>query len=551
MRLARMGAAFPTRLSFMRGLIRHMHRERWRVEATRFDLDDDGYGTAVYTVTTPYRRYSLIGFSHRLEPERRTDRVIAEAWDATFSLFDGVPAEADVLRLAAEAPRQEAGRYLASELVLSRANKSVRLFDHVVDNLAQGRQPAPAFLRSTGYLMRTTAVYGNGKFGMSDRIRYAGRPELAGPFRAELLCVYLIRCFAFDLVEHLARRRNPEGYARLDPRLKRHLGIGNATGLGMAPFLVSHPVLIHRWFHARETALARVRALRNVAEAGVARFRTLLHRARRHAAEWRVEDAIQTGRIARLHDDLRAIDGWTGDTAALLAREAPWDWLYRRAAEGCSLEGQELLVSLLLEPCGSIVDELAEGLEVDGEERLDPAMTAAEMRGLIERHYGWALAYDFSRTEASHYFWYYSEEKIEPRRGERRSEPGADREMPIAVARDVGRLAAALDTAAGDEPVASFLARHAELRHVARRVQIGARHPYAEVRDNLIGIGCRPIDLLRGKLACFGASKFDPKSDLWTRITLYQGAPTPDRLHDPDADDWCFPVFPEAACTSR
>ena len=551
MRPERMGAAFPTRLSFMRSLIRLMHRERWRIETARFDLDDEGYGTVVHTVATPHRRYSLIGCSHHLEPERRTDRVIAEAWDATFSLFDGIPAEAEVRRLAAETPRQEAGRYLASELVLSRANKSVRLFTHVVDSLAQGRQPEPALLGSIGYLMRTTAVYGNGKFGMSDRTRYADRPELAGPFRAELLSVYLIRCFTFDLVEHLARRRNPRRAVRLDPKLKRWLGVGNATGLGMAPFLVSHPVLIHRWFSARETALARVRALRNVPVADVERFRALLHRARRHVGEWRVEDATQTARIAALEEDLRAIDDWTGDPPALPERGAFWDRLYRRAAETCSLEGQELLVSLLLEPNAPIVDELAEGLEVDDDERFDPSMTTARMRSLIERHYDWALSHDFSRPEANHYFWYYSEEKIEPRRGERCSEPGADKEMPIAVARDVSRLATALETANGDESLAAFLARHPELRHVARRVRIGARYPYAEVRGNLIDVGCRPIDLLRGKLACFGASKFDPKSDLWTRITLYQGAPLPDQLEDPEADDWCFPVFPAAACTSR
>ena len=276
MRLDRMGAAFPTRLSFMRSLTRRMGRERWRIAATRFDLDDDGYGTVVYRATTPRREYSLIGFSHRMDPERRTDRVIADAWDATFSLFDGAPGEADLRRLRAQTPRQEAGRYLASELVLSRANKSVRMFEHVVGRLASGRQPDPALLRSIGYLMRTTAVYGNGKFGMSDRARYAGRAELAGPFRAELLCVYLIRCFTFDLAEHMARRRNPEGFVRLDPELKRYLGVGNATGLGMAPFLVSHPTLIHRWFHARETALARIRARRRASSAELRRFRELL-----------------------------------------------------------------------------------------------------------------------------------------------------------------------------------------------------------------------------------------------------------------------------------
>ena len=40
--------------------------------------------------------------------------------------------------------------------------------------------------------------------------------------------------------------------------LRRYLGIGNATGLGMAPFLVSHPKLINAWMTARETAIARV-----------------------------------------------------------------------------------------------------------------------------------------------------------------------------------------------------------------------------------------------------------------------------------------------------
>jgi hypothetical protein len=62
MRLARMGASFPTRISFMRRLIRRMHRERWRKERTRFNLDDQGYGTALYVVTTPERCYSLVCF---------------------------------------------------------------------------------------------------------------------------------------------------------------------------------------------------------------------------------------------------------------------------------------------------------------------------------------------------------------------------------------------------------------------------------------------------------------------------------------------------------
>jgi hypothetical protein len=74
------------------------------------------------------------------------------------------------------------------------------------------------------------------------------------------------------------------------------------------------------------------------------------------------------------------------------------------------------------------------------------------------------------------------------------------------------------------------------------RVACAARYPYGEIRDNLIGEDCLPIDMLRCKLAFFGASKFDPKSDRWTRITLCQGAPLFDELQD-RADDWWLPVF--------
>ena len=144
MRLQRMGASFQTRLSFMRQLIRRMRSERWRFERLRFDLDARGYGTAVYAARGPQRTYSLIAYTHEIRPEQRTDRVIAEAWDATFSFFDGVPDDADIERLRANTPGQENGRFRSSELTLARANKSMRLFEHVVESLAAGRQPDAA-----------------------------------------------------------------------------------------------------------------------------------------------------------------------------------------------------------------------------------------------------------------------------------------------------------------------------------------------------------------------------------------------------------------------
>ena len=78
MRLARMGAAFPTRLSFMRSLIRRMAQERWAFERVVWDLDAAGYGRAAWTIRMPSGAVSFAAFSTALAAEERTDRVIAE-----------------------------------------------------------------------------------------------------------------------------------------------------------------------------------------------------------------------------------------------------------------------------------------------------------------------------------------------------------------------------------------------------------------------------------------------------------------------------------------
>jgi len=545
MRLSRMGASFPTRLSFMRSLLRRMHRENWWFEQRRFDLDVQGFGTVVLTAHTPSRAYSLVAFSHDLPPEKRTDRVIAEAWDATFSLYDGIPSDTDIARLAANTPKQEAGRFTPRELVLGRANRSLRLFSHVTERLAAGQQPDIETVAGVGYLMRTTAVYGSGKFGCGDRALIADRPELQGAFQVEMLAVWLFRWFTVMLIEHLARERGGDSAVPLAPEVRGFLGVGNATGLGMAPFLGRHPQLVHAWVTARETALARVRSLPEATDETRAAFQRLLVRARQHVGEWQVDDPQQMVRIAGLHQDLARL---SEAAPGLLDAAAPWDRVWQFGQARLGVEAQELLLSLLLEPHGALVDDLAEQMHVSEHVALDPAMRLSELRRLIAAQQGWvdALALDGPETEAR--FWYYSEEKLEPRLGHRHAEPGGMLEMPLAFARDIRSLVADLEQAEAeavdDTIVAAFLLRHPQHRHTVRRVQSIAGLDYAEVRDNLVADGVRPIDLLRFKLAFFGASKFDPKSDLWTRITLFQGAPQPDELADADPDGWAFAIRP-------
>ena len=530
MRLSRIGSFFPSRLSFMRSTIRRLNAEQATVTRPVWEIDENGYGRAVYSVLMGAHTYSLIAFATPLADEDRSDRVIAEAWDTTYVLFDGVPDTADLDRLEGEAPRQEAGRYTAKELVLSRANKSQRLFNHVIERLRAGQQPDRTLVDKIGYLMRTTAVYGNGKFGIADRDRIADRPGLGGPFQAEMLTVWLIRGFTCDLVEHV-------GGGQIAPDIRCHFGIGNSTGLGMAPFLVTHPILLNAWMLARETAFARVLAA-PVSAASMASFMSLVARATAHVQAWRVDDERQMARIEILRSEIAEL----ATVAQDLLGDGHWPAL-QAWGEDRSVEMQELLVSLMLEPHGELVDGLTDCMATDREPRLDPAMRCDTLKALLEDVFGWALEVDFSEAEETRRFWYVSEEKLEPRLGDRFAEPGADREQPLDIARQAQALNAALSDASGEETTASLLMRRPDLRMVAKRVQSAPYYPYAEIQDNLIGAECLPIDMLRCKLSFFGATKFDPKSDLWTRVTLFQGAPGFDEIRNADADDWSFPVL--------
>ena len=530
MRLERLGAAHPTRLSFLRAMLRRASREQWRFSIPLWDLDAAGHGRALLAIDTPERRYTQVCFSTPLADADRTDRVIATAWDTSYVLYDGEPDSAEIARLEANVPRQEAGRFTPKDLILSRANKSVRLFEHVVERLAEGRQPDPELVESVGYLMRTTAVYGNGKFGIADRDRIAGRPEFAGPFRAEMLSVWLTRAFTVRLAEHVAEQRAPGRAARLDPTMRRALGVGNSTGLGMAPFLVRHPLLVHRWYFARETALARVRALQATTADRVAGFLSALAAMREDVRRWRTEDPVQAPRVAVLADELALVASRAPDLLA--AGDHPWNRLFLFGESELTLEGQEALAALILEPHGDLIDDLAETMDAEEEPswRIDGTVSLGAMAALVDGAYGWTDRFDFAAPEATARFWYVSQEKLEPRLGERADEDGADLEQPLAVARDMAAFRRALAEADPAESLAHFLMRHPDWRHAARRAFIAAGHPYSEVRDNLVSAAMRPVDLLRAKLAFFGASRFDPRSDRWLRISLFAGYPHPDEL---------------------
>lgn len=527
MRLQRMGASHPTRLSFLKVMLRRMISENWRFDRPTWNIDQQGVGCAVYRAIGPVRTYSLVAFSHNIPDHLRSDRVIATAWDATFTLFDGTPTETDLNRLSRNVPYQEAGRVQASELSLSRANRSVRLFRYVVDCLASGQQPDLHEVEDVGYLMRTTAVYGSGKFGAADYRNLRTRPEMAVPFQAEMLSVWLIRQFSVDIVEHMACAQGGASAVKLQPHIKHALGVGNSTGLGMAPFIIRHQTLLNHWVEAREKALVLIRSLQCASPDNRRSLQDAFVQLRSNALKWKTNHPLQQEKLNELREDINKIEErlkiFPGSS------QFPWDELWFWGEQTLTLEGQEALLALLLEPHGELVDPLAASMSADEDVEffIDGEMNVKKLRDILTVSYDWALAIDFSAPGARSHFWYVSAEKLEPRLGQRAYETEAGKEQPLGIAWLASSLYKSLKSWPEEENIARFLLRHPEHRYMVRRAQIADRHPYSEVRDNLTAENLIPIDMLRCKLAFLGAKNFDPKSDKWLRISLFQGAPYP------------------------
>ena len=538
MKLSRLGSFHQSKLSFLRSFLNEF--KDWEYKRDLFNLDKFGYGEAVYSFRKDKRTYSLVCFANEIKDNERSDRVIATKWDAAFTLHDGVPTQKDIDRLKNEVPKQEVGRLSFKELTLSRANKSVRVFNHVVEKLSGGKQPDLELLSKVGYLYRTTAVYGSGKFGLADRFRIKNREEINGPFRLEMMLVYLVRQFTFDQVNHVAHHKNPSKAVKLDKKICKNLGIGNSTGLGMAPFIVNHPTLLNNWVLSREIALKKIREIKTVKKKESDLFIDCIKKSLTNITSWNTDSEYQQIKIKNLLKDIKKFIKFIDkpfDFEDEYSFNKIYLWLENEVCEECI----EYVVSIMMEPYNEITTPLITQMssEEDKYFTIPSSRSLMELRNIIEKQYSNILKINFDKKQNTQNFWFISKNKEEPRLADRFEESGSELEQPLAIARDVKKLYEKLLNTTNISTVAEFLSINPELRHIVRRVFIVEKFPYSEIQDNTIGKNIMPIDMLRLKLSFFGALKFDPRSDKWLRICMFQGAPLPDELKNYD-EQWVY-----------
>lgn len=542
-----------TRVSFARVLARRMIEQRWRIRAERFECDAEGFGHGVYAIEIGAHRLTYVMRSFRWDGVekvgRRSDGALRDMFGA---IFLGVPDEARIARELATFDTRDADRMRTDSDVTgwTPGSRSARFFDHVVDALTAGRQPDPNVLGvGTGYLLRNGGYLGSGRNGTLSFEGYGADHPLRHPFFADLFGLYMVRQVSLDLVDGIARARNPNA-ARLAPDVARFIGIGNSSGQGMCVALQRWPHWVSTWMTVRELALAYAKSRRVDGRVRVERFLDLLARCadyyssvRAQCEDYVVPHATLAANLTTFRDWVREAGGRAGDG------KRQWGELIAHAEARFDAESVEQINALLIETYPEFADAVADYLPIGADRTRDlaPEMSVGRLRALLGARYDWALRADLGHSKARQHFWYHSIDNGEQRRGERIVDPHEEYESFIDHIGLVQRLAAVLTCYPDHTPVAEAVADQPDIAFAASRVQYLAGLPYCEIRGGVADRDFLPAHLIRFFLAALGMECTNPLSIRYVRGVFFPGMPLPAELARGASEDWTFPRVPQLA----
>jgi hypothetical protein len=548
MKPERLAVIQPSRISASHALMAQAIEQRWKITRTRFDIDAKGSGVANYLIEIDGWKFSFPVFAFEPSAHGRTGRIIGRSWDMLGALIEGEISEQDFNKTGEELPKLYEGRATPGTLIWCRSNRSARFFNQAVDALAAGRQPDVGVLAETCYLMRNTGLDGNGTFGTKSFLAYEEDHPLRWSLAAQMLCAYMMRVYAQDLVQHLARLASPNA-CEMTPELRRFLGVGNGSALGLMLFVNNHPRLIERWLWIREEALANAKGLEP--DAALGQCPTLLNLLDR-AIHFREEDRgvyesfissatvaeqlkIVRGEVVRLRERLQAAN-FSGDL--------PFAELCRSLDGRVHDEVLETLHSLLIELVPQIADRLSRNLILDEELVGTPEMPVGRLRELLRSDYPWAFDIDLNAAQRR-YVWYKSATAEEPRRG-----PQDALGDVVNLGLDLPRLITRLDSELALQPTdlstARFLLAHPQHRAIVTRVQALAGTPYHSPHADIMSEDFIPAHITR--LLNVGLHGIDKTRDYLNRNlrgVLFHGAPLPEDLASGNASQhWFYPSEP-------
>jgi hypothetical protein len=308
----------------------------------------------------------------------------------------------------------------------------------------------------------------------------------------------------------------------------------------MAPFIVNHPTLLHNWIYCREKALKEIRSIEEINTEDFKFFKDCFVKSKSCIDMWLTDSQYQIDKINSLKTDIIKFTQHLEKNCSVKIKYL-WNKIYVWSEENLGEECIEYIVSMMMEPYDNIINPLINDMSSEEEKyfHIPGHRKISELKIILENNYKSIIDIDFKEKNSTANFWFISKNKEEPRVANRYEEHGSELEQPLAIARDTKQLYEKVLKAKQSDTVAEFLLNNDDVRHVVRRAFIVDQFPYSEIQDNTIGASLVPIDMLRLKLSFFGAVKFDPKSDKWLRINMYQGAPLPHEMKHSN-DTWVY-----------
>jgi hypothetical protein len=538
-----LSAMQPNRLSASRSFLTKMIREKWRVEREVFELDRRGVGQARYVVTTPEGSITFLAFLREPSDKNRTGRIIGTSWDMIGALLDGIATPEQVRSTEEELPRLYEGRATNNTLVWFRSNQSLRLFRSVRESLARGEQPDTKELRRVGYVMRNTGLDGNGTFGSIPFAAIPAGHPLKTSYHAQMLSAYLMRELSVDVVEELARLDAPETAVRLDPSIRRLIGVGNGSALGLVMFFYNRPVLVNAYITAYLEVVEHV--ITNP-ELGSARdldlLEQLLNRTIRYRAFLPTSYRFFTSNM-EIAADLRRIRAKV--RAAQRGEVAPCEGetvlgaIHREATAQVSKDALHSFNALLMELAPEYCEQMSDRyLDFDERLDLDPTTSFGELAEVITSRYAWALRLPLNADEFRDRVWYQARAAEEPRSGPREEVPEA-RELVQNYPVQIRALLAAIEGGDPGTAIGELLARRPELEYITRLVLSLQDKPYAMAHADPHDTDFVPVWVIRFMNAfVHGLDRTEDHLGRDVRGIIFEAAPYRDELASTDPSSW-------------
>ncbi|MEP7457488.1 hypothetical protein [Phyllobacterium sp. SB3] len=526
MSVANLSCIKASRLSFADMLVARMVRERWSIRLISSECRDDGAGRFVYRIEAGGHAFSYIARAYPWDGKekvgRRSDGALRDLFGA---LFVGLADDARINREFETFDMRDVDAMRTDSDVIgwTPANRSSRHFDATVDALVQGKQPD--FDENIQYLLRNGGFQSSGRNGS---ISYLGIPAghpLCHPFFADLFAIYLVRIVSIDLVNAVARNRNPHA-VQLDSRLARHLGVGNSSGQGMCVALQRWPHWVSTWVTQRELALAYAKSQAVTNEARVTLKKNLAEVIASYEGIESTGEELMTP-SERVASELQSVLDW-------LDQPSKGHWVDFADKVAVAMDGEtreqfnSILVDLVPDFCDAIAPYFILGTQ--RQRVLKPEMSVATLRSILRRNYSSALRSDRTLASSHQHFWYHSVDHGEQRRGDRIVDPSEEYESFIDHFGLIQRLASVLASYTDQTLAGEVILRHPDLHFAISRVQYLDGLPYAEIRDCLATSDFLPSNLIRFFLASLGIRSATPLSMRYVRGTFFQGVPLPEDL---------------------